>query len=172
MFSILPRDGLLIFRGTTLVPILPDRLSLICLTRRHVASYLVCILSVQKQNSGVKLNYTLNLTKLPAADLVSLKEKMQSPGKSPCTIIVDMFIWFHDSTRTGVVSRGKIHLLPFLMHIRTILLPLCRTQCHIAAAPSAHAAPHETAGVAEHKAAFVFLVAHPFFFRNALDIFF
>ena len=29
MFSILPRDGLLIFRGTTLVPILPDRLYLL-----------------------------------------------------------------------------------------------------------------------------------------------
>lgn len=87
MFSILPRDGLLIFRGTTLVPILSDRLSLICLTRSHVASYLVCILSVQKQNSGVKLNYTLNLTKLPAADFVSLKEKCNL-RENPCTIIV------------------------------------------------------------------------------------
>ena len=58
------------------------------------------------------------------------------------------------------------------MHIRAVLLPLSRTKCHIAATPSAHASAHETAGVAEHKAAFIFLVAHPFFFGNALDIFF
>ena len=64
------------------------------------------------------------------------------------------------------------HLLPFLMHIRAVLLPFCRTKRHVAAASSAHASAHETAGVAEHKAAFIFLVAHPFFFGNALDIFF